>query len=284
MLKQHDEADVQPEDGKPEEDIENAENGDDIEQPDDESGDDEKEAENDDEEGGDEEEESDSEPKRVERKVYTMPVEKAQREKKRAVERAVQEARAEFEKEKQRLVEELRSSSKTETASETADKISEVAEKYGLEADAARAFAEAIRETIPSPDLSKFDDLLKEREIEKARQQVSQEFSEKVEPLIRKDFPNATQEHIADVKKRLEELAFTEDYNTYRLEDIYTVKKGDFTFKHEMSAESPAGNAQELMEFKKLTDEEEIALADRDQETYAKYLDWLRGQESKYLN
>lgn len=219
-------------------------------------------------------------PKPVKREVWNMPVTKAQEEKRRAVEKAKADAEAQYKAELDKMKAEYEAklrSTKPESA------LDEIAERHGLDKEAARDLADAIKSTIKLPDLSRYDQILQEREIEAHKLQVSKEFDEKVAPIIRKEYPDATPEHIREVKERIGDLAFTDGYNTYRVEDIYQVKRDEFVFKNQMGAEAPRGRGPDLAPFKRLSDEEEIALADSDNAAYRRYLSWLRTQESKFI-
>ena len=220
----------------------------------------------------------------VERKVFSMPVAKAQKEKEKAVEKVRLEAEekhtATIDKMKAEFEEKLRNASPTEVS----DELKKVSEKHGLDPQATQDLVNAIQKTIKTPDTSKYDLLIEEQEIKSHKDKVSTDFDENVAPLILEENPQATPEYIREVKAKIEELAFTEGYNTYSLEDIYTIKKKDFPFKNGMSAEISGGKGSDLVAFKKLSDEDENKLFKRDRGTYEKYLKWLRGQESSYLN
>jgi len=220
----------------------------------------------------------------VERKVYSMPVAKAQEEKKKAVEKAQLDAEEKHTAELTKIKADFEEKLKNASPAEVSDELKKVSEKHGLDPQATQDLMNAFSKSIKLPDTSKYDQLIKDQEVAGHKTAVSKEFDEKVAPLILKDNPQATPEYIREVKAKIEELAFTEGYNTYQLTDIYTIKKNDLPFKNGMSAESPGGRGPDLVAFKKLSDEDEIKLADRDSVTYEKYLNWLRGQESQYLN
>ena len=216
------------------------------------------------------------------RPVYTMPVAKAQEEKKRAIEKAREEAKAEAQTEIERIREEYEQ--KLKKTGTTVSELEQVAKDYDLDPKAVDALFTAFKKGIPIPDLSKYDSIVESKEIEQHKMRVSSDFDEKVAPLLLKDFPQATPEYIRGVKQQIEELAFSEGYNTYKLEDIYKVHRDRFEFKNGMSAEPSGGRGTDLAEFRILSDEDEIKLADTDKVAYAKYLKWLEGQDSKYLN
>lgn len=226
----------------------------------------------------------------VKREIFTMPVAKAQDEKRKAVEKAVADAKSEFQKELDAKIAEVRAEMGGKPTQAAVDAnvdedalFKEIAEKHGLNADATRDLMGALKKTLKLPDTSKFDQIIKEKEIEGHKIAVSKEFDAMVTPLILKDFPAATPEHIREVKARIEELAFTAGYNTYQLADIYAVKKSEFTFKNGMSAEAPKGHGTDLQPFKVLSDDDEIALANSDPKTYARYVKWLGTQQSRFI-
>lgn len=223
----------------------------------------------------------------TERPTWTMPVAKAQEEKAKAVEKARAEAKAEADAEIARVRQEYEQKI-TEVAPKPSyqEKLNKVAAEYNLDPEAAGKLLDVLREDLKGslPDYSKYDEIIKEREIEGFKSQASREFDEKVLPLIQKDYPNATPQHIADVKARVSELAFSEGYNTYRIEDIYRVKRDEFTFKNGFSAEASGGRSSELTDFSKMTDAEEHELSERDPATYAKYLKEMERKHSRYLD
>lgn len=213
-----------------------------------------------------------------EREVYTMPVAKAQEEKRKAVEKAKAEAEAELKKLRAEYEDKLANS----TPKEFDLRLAQFSEKHGLDKEAAKGLLDLFKEDLP--DFSRYENMAKEQEKAVHYAKARDEFDAKVLPLIQKDFPGVSNEHVQKVKEKVVELAFSKGYNTYRLEDIYAVKKGDFTFKNQMSAEPSGGRNSQLTTFKKLSDSEEIKLADRDPEGYEQYLKWLNGQESKFVN
>ena len=217
-----------------------------------------------------------------ERPVYTMPVTKAQEEKHRAVEKARAEARAEADAEIARLKVEYENKSREISSPTLQNDFEQVASKHGLDVEAVKDLFTTYQKSLP--DFSKYEQLIKDKEVENHKILVEREFDEKVAPLLVKDYPQATSEHIRSVKERIAELAFTKDFNTYRLEDIYKVNKDDFEFKNSISAESSSGRASEFVDFTKMTDEEEIELADRDPVAYRKYVKWSVANDSKFMD
>lgn len=228
------------------------------------------------------------ESKPSERPVYTMPVSKAQEEKARAVEKAKEEAKKEAAEEMKQLRDEyeakLRESRSKGEDKEYLTDLERVATEHKLDMKAAEALLGVFRKAIPLPDMSKYDQIVKEKEIEDHKVAVSRDFDERVAPLIIKDNPQATPEHIREIKERIGELAFTADYNNYRLEDIYKINRDEFAFKNKISAESSGGRGTDLAPFKVLSDEDEIKLANTDEAAYGKYLKWLESQDSQYMD
>ena len=208
-----------------------------------------------------------------ERPVWTMPVSKAQEEKKRAVEKAKLEAAKEMATMRKEYEQKLASASDPSKA-DYDKRLAEVATEHGLAPEAAKALLDVFKESVVVPDMSKYDKIVKDQEIGAAKLKVSQEFDEKVLPLIQKDFPAATQAHINEVKARISELAFSEGYNTYHLQDIYRVKQGDFVFKNGMGAEPSGGHSTDMLDLDKvLSVEDESALAKNNPEAFKKYVE-----------
>ncbi len=222
------------------------------------------------------------EDKPTERPVYTMPVAKAQEEKRRAVEKARAEAKAEAEKDLLALKASYENKQSEVDQGVWQQDLRKVAEKHGMEFEALTDVFGVFQKSLP--DLSKYDQVIKEKEIEGHKILVEREVDEKVAPLLLKDYPQATPEHIRSVKERIAELAFTQEFNTYRVEDIYKVNQEQFVFNNSISAESSGGRATEFVDFTKMTDEEEIELADRDPEAYRKYVKWSVANDSKFLD
>lgn len=224
---------------------------------------------------------------KVERPAWTMPVAKAQEEKRNAVEKARAEAKAEAEAEIQRLKEEYEQKlASAAPKDDYAMELDRVSQEYGLDPKAAAGLLGALEKKLRAelPDTSKFEEIVKEKELESLKLQVSQEFDSKVLPLIQKDFPSVTPQHIAEVKARVSELAFTKGYNTYRLEDIYRVKKDEFEVKNGFSAEASGGRTSELTDFTKMTDEEEHELSETNPAAYAKYLKEMAKRDSRFID
>jgi hypothetical protein len=232
--------------------------------------------------------EKEPERKQEERPTWTMPVAKAQEEKRKAVEKAREEARAEAEAKAQAEIVRLKKQMEEGLAKANPNshlaKIEEVASKHGVDPELAKELLDAFKQSIEIPDVSKYEEILKEREIESYKLKASNEFDEKVIPLIKKDFPNVTMEHIADVKSKVTELAFSKGYNTYAIEDIYKVRRDDFEFKNGYSAESSGGRSTQLVDFSKMSDEEEHALAEKDPASYEKYIKAMSKSGSRYLD
>lgn len=236
-------------------------------------------------EQGESKEGSDESTEQKERPVYTMPVSKAQEEKRRAVEKAREEAKQEAEAEMQKLKaeyeEKLRSSNPSADAYN--EKLRAVAEKHGLKTEAAADLLGVFKE-ITTPDMSKYDQLIKQQEMQTHKSKASDEFDSQVLPLIQKDFPNASQEHIQKVKREIVDLAFSQKYHTYDLTDIYKVRKDEYEYKDSPSAEASGGRGSEIVSFDKLSDKEEHELAERDPQKFAEYLKQMRKTASRYID
>ena len=132
--------------------------------------------------------------------------------------------------------------------------------------------------------LSKLNELTAEQEKETEIAKVHKEFDDQVSSLIQKDFPSATAEHISKVKEEVAKLAFTEEYHTYKLADIYKVNKSEFEFKDNYSVEPSDGNGAEIIDFSKITPAEEHKLAQNDPEQFAKLVKYQEANQSRYID
>lgn len=208
------------------------------------------------------------------RPVYTMPVAKAQKEKERAVKKALEEAEAKH----QAALEQLKQEQKP--LPQSSDEIQAWADKYGYDKESVSGLVNIISKSIPQPDMSKLDSLVKENEVKTAQASASVEFDERVAPMIQKQHPQATPEHIAKVKESVLKLAFSKGYNTYPLEHIYKVHSDDFKFRNKHTAESSRGG-EKSVDYSKITDKD---IEKMTPEQYGEYSDAMARQESKYIN
>ena len=205
------------------------------------------------------------------RPVYTMPVAKAQEEKRKAVERAEKATEERLKAEYEARIADIQQAKGT-------DRVREIAEKHGLDADAVRD----ILSLAPKADMSKYDAILKENELSAARAQVNSDFDEKVRPELTKRYPNAPASFIEEVRQGMQDLAFTEEYSHYPVEHIYAVNASKFSYQDDLGAETPSGHGTVMSDFKLLSDAEQVKLAERDPATYARYVKWEEGQMSRF--
>lgn len=210
----------------------------------------------------------------VKRTVYTMPVAKAQKEKKRAL----QKQKEELESQHSQEIEKLNAQKIEDVEDEDLDIF---AEEQGLESSVVKKIVEFAQKPM-TKKLSKVDDFLAEKEKETEIVKVSQEFDNKVLNLIKQDYPTASPEHLAKVKKELSELAFTDEYHTYKLEDIYKVNKNQFVYKNDIGIEPSDGNNTEILDFQNMSDEQEHKLAQENPKKFAEFIKWQETQGSRY--
>lgn len=207
-----------------------------------------------------------------ERKVFTMSVSKAQKEKKRAVEKAREEVRAEYEAK----LAELQNKSANDV--EVSDELSTFAEEQGVDKEIIKKIVDLAQKPF-SEKLSKVDGIIAEKEKIAEFAKVEKEFDEKVSDLIKKDYPNAPIEHINKIKKEVTELAFTKDFNTYKLEDIYKVNRDSFEYKDNYGIEPSSSTSVDVIDFDNISDEDQHKLA---QENPQKFAEFLKYQDAKH--
>jgi hypothetical protein len=224
-------------------------------------------------------------PETKKRPVYKMPVSKAQDEKKKAVaqarEDAKAEARAEAEAEFQAKFDSMKKEyeSKAEKGQSTSaldDRLRKFATDKGVDPEVATGLMAIFKESIQLPDLSRYDKLVEKQEIENHKAEVSREFDEQVIPLIKKDFPSASESHIKKVKQQIEQLAFSKRFNTYAISDIYMVNRAKFEYKHGHSGEDSGGRSgNDGSSLADMSEEEASKLSP------LKYTEWMDLQASK---
>lgn len=220
-----------------------------------------------------------------ERPVWTMPVKKAQEEKRAAVEKAKAEAeaaaKAEIERVRAEYEDKLKSTGQEPNLDAELDRITEA---HGLDKDAAKSLLEVFKKSIKLPDLSKYEEIAKQAEAEKIKSSVRNGIDLNVVPLIKKDFPDLAPDQIAEIAEQVHGLAFSEEYKGYRLQDIYKVNKDDLKPKSGFTVEPSRGRAPQMADFSNLSDEEEHALAERDPEAFKKYLKFQATQSSRFVD
>lgn len=226
------------------------------------------------------EEEIIEESKPVERKVYSMSVEKHQKQ--------VENLKRSHDEEIARIRKEYESKSSVQPIIESKDDdVEKFAEEKGIDVSIVEGLLsiaeKRIASKIPQVDVSSIEELKKEREVEKARVQVSNDFDAKVLPLIRSQYPDASNEHIQSVKEKIQQLAFTKEYHAYPVEDIYAVKSRDFSFQSKVSAESSRGGHGATIDYESMNTEQLAKMSPQEAEKYFAYMDKKQGG-STYSN
>src|SRR5690606_36921982 len=108
---------------------------------------------------------------------------------------------------------------------------------------------------VPNDEIT---ELIKQNRISKLKNEVATEVDSKVKPMILKDYPNATPEFLEEVKAQITELAFTSDFNTYRIEDIYKVNRDKFIFQDNYTAEPSGGKASEYVNYDTMSEDDAL--------------------------
>jgi len=220
---------------------------------------------------------------RVERKVYSIPLDKHNKQ--------IENARKAAREEALREAEEKYRSQAVQKPSEPSNDVKAFAEEHEMDEavvekliDLAASRAASSAKSIPDDLLEEVNNLKKQREIQTAKKQFEDEFNSSVIPLITKENPNVTQAQIQEIKNTLDELAFSSRYNTYALEDIYRVKSHEFDIKPKMSVESSRGGSRQgVVDFSTISEAELSKMSPQEAE---KYFEWEKNNKkgSKYLN
>jgi len=219
---------------------------------------------------------------RVERKVYSITLDKHNKQLENARIAAREEALREAEE---------KYKSQTVQPKETSDDVKAFADEHDMDENvvnklldlAAKRVSKNVK-GLPEDIEQEFANLKQQREIQAAKQQFNDEFASSVLPLITQENPNVTQAQVQEIKARLDDLAFSSKYNTYALEDIYRVKSHEFDIKPKMSVESSRGGSRAgTVDFSNITPDDFAKLSPAEAD---KYFQWEKsqGKGSKYLN
>jgi len=161
-------------------------------------------------------------------------------------------AQKKWEKEKRELENKIRElSAKLEetTSSQKGEEVKKFAEKYGIDEDFVRDLLAILKPGVTTQEFQKeLQALREEREWQKQYQEFEKEFTDKLEPLIVKEgIPEAERPKL---KSLIRDLAFTERFAAWPLDDIYLFLKAkglldDFLPKEKKkSAEVSRGGAR----------------------------------------
>ncbi|MFH1290926.1 MAG: hypothetical protein ABIH92_06000 [Nanoarchaeota archaeon] len=103
--------------------------------------------------------------------------------------------------------------------------------------------------------------------------EYSKQFSSKVTPLIKKDYPQATDEDLQAINQKLKESYYDKRYLGLNADEIYLIKKETFgsdisptTLKSGETGKRGPGRSQTLVDYATITDEEFEGLSDEEKE------------------
>lgn len=235
-------------------------------------------------------EDKEEEPKeRVERKVYTIPLDKHNKQLENA--KKIKEEELAAIREQVRLEVQAQYKAPAPVAQPIED-VKSFAEKHGLDEDVVNGLVEVaerrIASKMPKVELpeginEEIAAFKKQREISVAKQQFSSDFDSEVLPIIQKEYPHLTLDQLNSVKSKLDELAFSPRYNTYSLSDLYRVKSQEFDLKPAPSIESSRGGTSVSQDYSSYNAEQLQKMSPKEAEAYFKWEEsQLKG--SKYLN
>jgi len=207
------------------------------------------------------------------RPVYTMPVHKHV-----AVKKELEEKFSVREQELLAEIEQLKKQPTTTAGQQEQvdEETKALAERYNLEPGAlAEIIGLATKKA--SGQSKEIQELIQANKIKQLQEEVKSDFDVKVLPLIQKDYPDATPNFIANVKKQISDLAFSQGYNTLSVDDIYFVGKGKglIDFKNNYTAEPSGGKGSEHKNLSTITEKQALQLSPEE------YLKWSDAQASK---
>jgi hypothetical protein len=122
-------------------------------------------------------------------------------------------------------IEQLKQNKPDQTKTETASDIKAIAEEFGFEPAMIEKLVNVIgaKTTLPAEIKEKLEAFESEKKEQVQEQLFTKHFSKEVLPILTKD--GIDEKGTDKIKKLIHELAFTEKYATYDLDDIYIMAK-----------------------------------------------------------
>lgn len=217
----------------------------------------------------------------VERKVYSIPLDKHNKQLENA-KRIADEERAQIrEQARAEALAELKAA--PAQAPQTDDEIKQFAEEFGVDENVVAKLVDIATkrspkaQEIPKDWQEEMATMKQQREIAAAKQQFSTDFEASVLPLIQKENPNVTSAQIQEIKNSIDELAFSDKYNRYELADIFKIKKDDYNLKPIMGIEPSRGGNRNTVDFSEVTPAEIKKMTPQEAEAYFKWEDSSKG-------
>jgi hypothetical protein len=231
---------------------------------------------------------TEGQPKPTERPTFTMPVRKHTEQMETLKEKHAVELEEARKQAREEALAEARAAAPTGQMSES--KIKQYAEKYETDEESVKDLLALIREEnttgapkqteTPKQTAAPTPQGPSATEIAVAQKEVEVEFYRDVYPELLRQ--NAPPEHIEKVKNRISELAFTPEYNTILVKDIFAQKGSELGFVNRASAESSRGGSTAgVVDFSRVTNDEINAMTPAEAE---KYFAWeaSQGKKSRY--
>lgn len=222
---------------------------------------------------------------RVDRTVYQIPLDKHNRQienakkiKEEELDRIRQEA---YEKARQELAAHAPSSETDEDIAQFAQdndldeslvsKLVQISEK--------RVLSKIPKSELPEDYKEKIESFEKARALQEAQKKFDDEFNTEVLPHL----AEVSAEDAGKIKAKLDELAFSPEFNTYKLSHIFAIKREEFLPKAVRGIEGSRGGSTVPLNFNNMT-AEQISRMSIDE--FKKYDEWERSQlkGSRYSN
>lgn len=219
---------------------------------------------------------------RVERKVYSIPLDKHNRQ----LENAKKLREEEIERIRQEAYEKAKAEMSNQRPNGEIDLDAE-AERLGVDKEVLQGFldinersilSKIPKSEIPTDYVNELENLKKSRELQEAQEAFDDEFNSDVLPLL-KDVPAADAQKI---KQKLDELAFSPQYSTYKVADIYRLYKDEINPTVTRGIEgSRGGTTVSMPDFANYTSEQ---IRNMSVQEFAEYEKWeaTRASSSKY--
>lgn len=168
-----------------------------------------------------------------------------------------------------------------EAVAETASNLRDLAREHGLELDEKQEsfFKSLLAQAVPQDLTNKLNALEQDRQVAFLETQYEQEFSNEVEPLLKERYGEVSASKLAELKKSLHDLAFTETYAKVPLKKVFLAEQDTFkvepvTRKTSMDTTKSGKSRAVEVDYSNMTEDQVEKLSP---EEFEKYSDSLVG-------
>lgn len=184
-----------------------------------------------------------------------------------------------WEAEKARLEAELEQARQAKTPAEAEDDVDAIAKKYDLEPSVVKDLVEIAAKRALPPEfrakLQEFEEVSKATKATLEEQAFSKDFASQVEPLVRAEYPDISDDALAKIREDIKSHAYSKDFLTTPLHVIY---KGVDSFRGRVQPKTKTVEGKrggegrtDVVDFDSLTEDQVQNLSGEDFIKYSEY-------------